>query len=379
MKSAPRRGLVSTTGALLGTALLFGCGNTVRVESSSGAGGVAGAGSGGGAAGTGSEMSPHPCNAVFADCNGDPGDGCEVALMDDGHHCGSCGRDCQGSACVDGICAPDVLASDQYYASRLSLDGARVYWTSADGGIRAIPLAGGDPQEIAGGQDDPWDIAVDGLGVYWTDSGNDRVMALPFGDDLPKTLADAGNPLLLVVRGDHVYFTDTYDKASSDEHVRRVPVAGGATVNVSATLGAWGVAVDASRAYWTDPASDEVWSAPLAGGLPEPMATSVVDPTDIEVDEEAVYVTAIEATYRIPLDGGPPEALVWGAGRGLAVDGERVFVGTADGRILAVPKHGGAALTLSKGDLPPSDIGVSDSHVYWILRDLSGSLLRTPK
>ncbi|MFO0593624.1 MAG: hypothetical protein U0441_39145, partial [Polyangiaceae bacterium] len=211
MSAAPVCRLVSIAGALAWTALLAGCGNTVRVEPLGGGGGAT-AGGGAGAGGT-DPGSPHACNAVFADCNGDPGDGCEAALLDDGHHCGSCGRDCQGSACVDGICAPQVLASDQYFASRLALDAARVYWTSADGKIRAMPHAGGEPEILAGGQDDPWDIAVDGLAVYWTDSGNDTVMSNPFGGDFPEKLADAGNPLLLVVRGEHVYFTDTYDKA----------------------------------------------------------------------------------------------------------------------------------------------------------------------
>lgn len=48
-----------------------------------------------------------------------------------------------------------------------------------------------------------------------------------------------------------------------------------------------------------------------------PLAKGIVEPTDIEVDDEAVFVTGLEATDRIPLAGGAPEVLVWGAGCGL--------------------------------------------------------------
>lgn len=368
------KGALQRLGGITIAALLIGCGSTVRIESSG-----AGGGGGGAATTTATATGPHACTAVFADCNGDPDDGCEAPLETDAGNCGSCGHDCQGSACADGMCAPEVLASGLYFASRLALDDALVYWTSADGSIRTMPLDGGDPTPIAGGQGDPWDIAVDGHGVYWTNSGDDTVVSLPFGAELPKVLTDAGNPLLLAVSGDHLYFTDTYDKLSNDEHVRRVPTAGGGVVNVGATLGAWGVAVDGSRVYWTDPASDTVWTTPLAGGALTAMATGLLDPTDIEVDFDAVYVTGLEATYRIPLGGGPPEAVVWGAGSGLAIDGERLYVGAADGRLLSAPKHGGAAVALAKADLPPSDIGVQGSFVYWIVRDQEGVLLRTPK
>ena len=115
-------------------------------------------------------------------------------------------------------------------------------------------------------------------------------------------LADAANPLEIVVCGDFVYFTDSYDKVSNDDHVRRIPLA-----------------------------------------------------------------------------GGPPQALVWGAGRGLAIDATHVYVGAADGRLVRVPKTGGAALALARTDLYASDIAVDDHHVYRVVRSKDGLLVRTPK
>ncbi len=53
------------------------------------------------------------CDEGFADCNGDPADGCEVDLLADPAHCGACptacafaraGARCEGGACVMGAC-----------------------------------------------------------------------------------------------------------------------------------------------------------------------------------------------------------------------------------------------------------------------------------
>jgi hypothetical protein len=57
-----------------------------------------------------------PCKTGFADCDGDASNGCEVDLLGDAANCGSCGRacpslpwattSCTGAACVIGGCSP---------------------------------------------------------------------------------------------------------------------------------------------------------------------------------------------------------------------------------------------------------------------------------
>ena len=45
------------------------------------------------------------CNLTYANCNGNPNDGCEVHLTNDNQNCGTCGHVCgTGLACVNGIC-----------------------------------------------------------------------------------------------------------------------------------------------------------------------------------------------------------------------------------------------------------------------------------
>lgn len=291
----------------------------------------------------------------------------------------ACERDCKGQPCTGGLCEPVVLASELYFASRLALDETRVYWTSAQGTVNALPLDGGAVLTLASGLDDPWDLAVDEQGVYATDSGANTVVAIPLLGGPTTLLAEAGNPLGIVVRSGVIHFTNTYDKLSNDEQIMRAPLPAGPASVVAATPGAWMLAVDDSRVYWTDRASAAVWSAPLAGGDATLLAEGIVEPTDIEVDADAVYVTALEATFRIPLAGGAPEALVWGAGRGLAMDATHIYVGAADGRVLEVPKTGGAARALARTELYPSDIAVDHENVYWITRAESGVLVRTPR
>ena len=55
------------------------------------------------------------CNAGFADCNGDPSDGCEVDLRSDVSSCGACGRGCAlpggANACVAGACVVSACSA----------------------------------------------------------------------------------------------------------------------------------------------------------------------------------------------------------------------------------------------------------------------------
>jgi hypothetical protein len=44
------------------------------------------------------------CAAGYADCDGIATNGCEVDLLTDAAHCGSCANACDGGACVAGVC-----------------------------------------------------------------------------------------------------------------------------------------------------------------------------------------------------------------------------------------------------------------------------------
>ncbi len=76
---------------------------------SNGTGGVAAGGSSAGAGGGVGTGGSGGCPAGYADCNGDPSDGCETHIESDPGHCGACGIACTsppGGAvqCVNGAC-----------------------------------------------------------------------------------------------------------------------------------------------------------------------------------------------------------------------------------------------------------------------------------
>jgi hypothetical protein len=55
------------------------------------------------------------CDNGFADCDGNPSNGCEVNLLVDLNHCGACGAHCP-TGCISGICplpcSPPFAESD---------------------------------------------------------------------------------------------------------------------------------------------------------------------------------------------------------------------------------------------------------------------------
>lgn len=70
------------------------------------------------------------CLAGFADCNGDPADGCEVDLRASADHCGACGRRCAlpnaTAACALGGCTVTGCAAGYGDCNRNASDGCEV-------------------------------------------------------------------------------------------------------------------------------------------------------------------------------------------------------------------------------------------------------------
>lgn len=74
------------------------------------------------------------CTPGFADCDGDPGNGCEVDLNADTTNCGSCGNACAlpqaTSTCSAGACAVGACAAGFADCNGLPTDGCEVNSTS---------------------------------------------------------------------------------------------------------------------------------------------------------------------------------------------------------------------------------------------------------
>ena len=67
------------------------------------------------------------CNAGFADCDGNPANGCETVTSNNVNNCGACGRACSfanaAATCVAGTCTLGTCASGWANCNMMSSDG----------------------------------------------------------------------------------------------------------------------------------------------------------------------------------------------------------------------------------------------------------------
>ena len=254
---------------------------------------------------------------------------------------------------------------------------------------------------LASGFSAPAELAVDAFNVYWTSVGtgthDGTVMDVPIDGGSPVTLASGQFPVGLAVGGANIYWAD------QGGAVMRVPVdgAGGPTAFVPSNTHHGGVAVDATRVYWTDIEESDagtgaVMAVPVAdGGSPTTLA-SANGPVRVAVDAISVYWESYEGILKVPLVGGTPTTLAlprarpagtstgWTAVDRIAVDGVSVYwtspgdpaSSSGDGTVMKVAVGGGTAVTLASGQVYPSGLAVDGTSVYWT--NLGGTVMKVP-
>jgi hypothetical protein len=93
------------------------------------------------------------CDDGFADCDGNPSNGCEQNISSDALNCGACGTSCYGTMCTAAQCEYDFqVVSDFSGNSTLVADMAvnvtHVYWLTQTE-VRRAPKTGGAYQTLA--------------------------------------------------------------------------------------------------------------------------------------------------------------------------------------------------------------------------------------
>ncbi len=238
----------------------------------------------------------------------------------------------------------------------------------------------------------PWNLAIDAQNVYWTDAQSGSVMRVPIGGGAtttlfvgggrgPEDLAASGNGSVVEALGAALVV---------------VPSSGGAAVALSPSSSAWGVAADASYAYWSEggiPARGRVCRAALTGGTTSTLAEGAWTPGAITVDAEFAYWVAFTDTTRsflkAPLMGGTPSTLATVPGSdtppdfiALGANGALYSTDFDTGTLLSVPLAGGAASTVSSSVAGLASDGVaSDSRWVFVGANSTGpdvSLLAIP-
>lgn len=336
----------------------------------------------GGAGGCGGGCVPPPmCESPLVPCNG--------ACLDvsvDPANCGACGHDCLGGACEAGACLPVVLSdaapavdlaldaaslfwvtpegnvwkvsidggspvelfhhpSDNVSVNRdsaIAIHGGHVYWTSTvDANLRSIPSSGGDPVVLASKQWGQWTVAANHTGVYWGCAKSDpRIQRLPPGAASPTLVVKTDEPGKIAVDATHVYYgNDTGAQETSS--LVKVPIGGGAPIELAKKVAVRRVIVDSTFAYWVDRGisngeAGRVRRVPLGGG-------------DVLVLTDEPVLPA-----------------------GLATDGAHLYIADADtnnGRVLRVPIAGGEVVVLAENQNGPWSVAVDGEAVYWTTLD----------
>jgi hypothetical protein len=160
--------------------------------------------------------------ACTAQCD-EPGQICGAACVDvttSPIHCGRCGHDCGGGACVGGACQPVAVAD--------ALDQL----------------------------DAPSALAANDAAIFWLERTSVRSCPLPLGCALAPTLiADTFAQLHdLAVTGDQIYFSGCRACDDQDHRLYECPVAGCPATNppyaASSDLRFDGIIIGKTRVYW---------------------------------------------------------------------------------------------------------------------------------
>jgi hypothetical protein len=259
----------------------------------------------------------------------------------------------------------------------------------------SVPIDGGAMVTLADSQGGTG-VAVDANWVYWTSGIEPGVFKVPLAGGARTTLFNSGQPFLLASDATRLYWTDLEGPDAGT--IQSISKTGTAPITIATGQNnPWGIAVDATSAYWTNNGTDvamwkdgAVMKAPIAGGgTPTVLASGseVRAPQGIAVDATHVYWTNSDGRImKVPIDGGTPTTLASGLSGPpftLAIDDVNVYftkeygTPTGPGYVMRVPKTGGCFMALAPGG-NLQGIAVDAKNVYWADATGLGSPMGTP-
>jgi len=288
------------------------------------------------------------------------------------------------------MCQPVVLASNQNTAGVLTIDTTNVYWTTADGFVRMVPIAGGITTNLASGQNSPFGIAVDATTVYWTNENIfGQVMSVPIAGGTPTVLADTQpTPFKLTVSNGTIYWTNKQNGT-----ILKMPVTGGApTTLASSQDAASAIIVNGNTLYWSMFNPGVIRAMPLGGGTITQIASGFAgalfarDATLYFSDTE--IVNGFGTVFKVPLDSnglplnGAAQQIVASTPGSDAVVADSVNIYWTDevsGSIQTTPIAGGNVRVLAKNQLAPTEIVIDGQNIYWINANAKGTVMKLAK
>lgn len=298
---------------------------------------------------------------------------------------------------VPKTCTPDglrrVLTTGLASPARMALNGGEVFVTlagSGDGRVVRVATKDGTTDEIARGQDGPIDIVAERDNVFWLNAGEGALHAYARSFSTQRVVDDMLGATLqgLAVDLAFLYVGNTNGPLRK---IPKSPVERREIVLVPSVQGTPAIATDDDRVYYLDSSSLGLRSVDKLGNAPR---THMGGPgRALVVDGGAMFSVATDGTNATiisqPTSGGVVTTVVTSSGGiidRLVVDADHVYftegIAAANGMrwsVRAVPRVGGAPVTLADDTGPIADIGVDDICAYWIERGSGASLVRVPK
>lgn len=317
------------------------------------------------------------CDAGLVQCTA--GGAC-VDLSSNAQSCGTCGTDCRGATCANGLCAPEKV-SPALCAWGVTVAGGRVFWTEnaaggCNGAVRSCATTGCTalPGAIATPSNYPMGIAVPSgvAAVFYGDNqypGHLRKMDVDGQNLVDFANGVDGNSAAVVANATHVFWGN-----GSGVYRTSIGTADSVKVlsgNVSGAVdnSPQSIALDATS-FYAAPDGFSLRACPLAGDCSangstlvatEPSTTSSTGISGIASDGTNVFYTAgnhyafsggdkVERLVRCPVGGCANAApvVLWQSSittnfgqsshLGIAVDAKNVYWGTIAGTIWFAPK-----------------------------------------
>lgn len=315
-------------------------------------------------------------------------------------NCGGCGIMCN-TTCTAGVCqligsTCDAGATTVGDNACLTIDSANVYWGTgfnAGGTVWKIPLGGGCPIQMIGGQAAPHGMASDGTTLFFADqgatAGSGSIQSIPVSGTTATLIAmSQSTPLDVALDATNVYWTNSGDGS--------VWMSNKTTPNPTKLAGPNGaghagyLAVDATYVYFSDPSAGVINRVPIATGSTTALTTMVSAPGHVTIDSTTLYfgsrgmtTTAILSVALNAMAATPAQVVTsLPAVNGIYTDGTSLWWAentdvqpymTGTGEIHRATIAGTSDTKLATKQNGPNCISVDSTSIYWI--DTGGGMI----
>jgi hypothetical protein len=271
-----------------------------------------------------------------------------------------------------------------------------VYWTttggtrSTVGTLNRVAISTGVVTELAGGLSYPTDVLAAGGSVYFTELGSST------GQGKVSKWTAVGQPIEVLATGQtdpislawnssnlNIYWGNDVTGASGASVFRFTGSPPPVTINPYPSR-PFRMFVANPNIYWIQNGGGAIAVSPLTGGTMGVAVSTASGTKGVSLNGVQAYVTVTGGVWRYPLNSSAPAAKSIAAGQsspyGITTDASAVYwTNEGDGTVMRNGLDGGIPHVLARNQTSPGNIVVGTTHVFWVNRSSSGSVMKVAK